>query len=71
MSPTVAMILTPAVGTYAFRLIGPVPPGRVEIPPRVQEVLPAGAVVPLVGLGAAATAVLRAARGRLGVSGGR
>ncbi|MGW0187542.1 AzlD domain-containing protein [Streptomyces sp. NPDC003362] len=50
MNPTVAMILALAVGTYAFRLVGPVLHGRVEIPARVQEVLSAGAVVLLVAL---------------------
>ena len=50
MSPTVAMILTLAVGTYAFRLVGPVLHGRVVIPPRVQELLSAGAIVLLVAL---------------------
>jgi len=50
MSPTVAMILTLAVGTYAFRLVGPVLHGRIAIPPRVQELLSAGAIVLLVAL---------------------
>ncbi|MFC8431468.1 AzlD domain-containing protein [Streptomyces sp. NPDC057253] len=50
MSPTVAMILTLAVGTYAFRLVGPVLHGRVAVPPRVQELLSAGAIVLLVAL---------------------
>jgi branched-subunit amino acid transport protein len=50
MSPTVAMILTLAVGTYAFRLVGPALHGRVDIPPRVQELLSAGAIVLLVAL---------------------
>ncbi|CAM5480745.1 AzlD domain-containing protein [Streptomyces canus] len=50
MSATVAMILALAVGTYAFRLVGPVLHGRVELSPRVQELLGAGAVVLLVAL---------------------
>ncbi|MGW2529738.1 AzlD domain-containing protein [Streptomyces sp. NPDC001595] len=44
------MILALAVGTYAFRLAGPVLHGRVEVPARVQELLSAGAVVLLVAL---------------------
>ncbi|MFE3854614.1 AzlD domain-containing protein [Streptomyces griseorubiginosus] len=39
------MIVTPAVGTYAFRLVGPAPHERGEIPARGQEVRSAGAVV--------------------------
>lgn len=50
MSATVAMILALAVGTYAFRLVGPVLHGRVTLPARVQELLSAGAVVLLVAL---------------------
>ncbi|MFI5680644.1 AzlD domain-containing protein [Streptomyces cellulosae] len=50
MSATVAMILALAVGTYAFRLVGPVLHGRVELPVRVREFLSAGAVVLLVAL---------------------
>ncbi|MCT7350840.1 AzlD domain-containing protein [Streptomyces sp. 15-116A] len=50
MSGTVAVILALAVGTYAFRLVGPVLHGRVELPARVQELLSAGAVVLLVAL---------------------
>ncbi|WP_406124649.1 AzlD domain-containing protein [Streptomyces canus] len=50
MSATVAMILALAVGTYAFRLVGPMLHGRVELPERVQELLGAGAVVLLVAL---------------------
>ncbi|MFD0316618.1 AzlD domain-containing protein [Streptomyces flavalbus] len=50
MSTTVAMILALAVGTYAFRLVGPVLHGRVVLPVRVQELLSAGAVVLLVAL---------------------
>ncbi|MEU0210748.1 AzlD domain-containing protein [Streptomyces canus] len=50
MSATVAMILALAVGTYAFRLVGPALHGRVELPERVQELLGAGAVVLLVAL---------------------
>ncbi|WP_217205805.1 AzlD domain-containing protein [Streptomyces sp. AC550_RSS872] len=50
MSATVAMILTLAVGTYAFRLAGPLLHDRVALPPRVQELLSAGAIVLLVAL---------------------
>ncbi|QOV36374.1 AzlD domain-containing protein [Streptomyces ferrugineus] len=50
MNATVAMILALAVGTYAFRLVGPALHGRVELPARVQEVLSAAAVVLLVAL---------------------
>lgn len=50
MSATVAMMLALAVGTYAFRLVGPVLHGRVELPERVRELLGAGAVVLLVAL---------------------
>ncbi|MCL8015747.1 AzlD domain-containing protein [Streptomyces sp. AS02] len=50
MSATVAMMLALAVGTYAFRLVGPVLHGRVELPARVQELLSAGAIVLLVAL---------------------
>ena len=37
MTATVALILALAVGTYAFRLVGPVLHGRVELPDRLQE----------------------------------
>ncbi|MFI1726039.1 AzlD domain-containing protein [Streptomyces sp. NPDC020489] len=50
MSATVAMILALAVGTYAFRLVGPALHGRVELPARVRELLTAGAVVLLTAL---------------------
>ncbi|MCF3132488.1 AzlD domain-containing protein [Streptomyces olivochromogenes] len=50
MSATAAMILALAVGTYAFRLVGPALHGRVELPARLQELLSAGAVVLLVAL---------------------
>lgn len=50
MSATVAMMLALAVGTYAFRLVGPVLHGRVELSARVQELLSAGAIVLLVAL---------------------
>ncbi|AOR32756.1 branched-chain amino acid transporter [Streptomyces fodineus] len=50
MNATVVMMLVLAVGTYAFRLVGPVLHGRVEIPARVQELTSAGAVVLLVAL---------------------
>ncbi|ANP48773.1 branched-subunit amino acid transport protein [Streptomyces griseochromogenes] len=50
MNATVVMILALAVGTYAFRLVGPLLHGRVTIPARVQELTSAGAVVLLVAL---------------------
>ncbi|MFI1766851.1 AzlD domain-containing protein [Streptomyces sp. NPDC020800] len=50
MNSTVAVILALAVGTYAFRLVGPLLHGRVTIPARVQELASAGAVVLLVAL---------------------
>ncbi|WP_234533823.1 AzlD domain-containing protein [Streptomyces shenzhenensis] len=50
MNATGVMILALALGTYAFRLVGPALHGRVEIPARVQELASAGAVVLLVAL---------------------
>jgi branched chain amino acid efflux pump len=50
MNATVAAVLALAVGTYAFRLVGLVLHGRVQIPARVQELASAGAVVLLVAL---------------------
>ncbi|MEU6070410.1 MULTISPECIES: AzlD domain-containing protein [Streptomyces] len=50
MNATMAAVLALAVGTYAFRLVGPVLHGRVEISARVQELASAGAVVLLVAL---------------------
>ncbi|GAQ55770.1 AzlD domain-containing protein [Streptomyces acidiscabies] len=50
MSPTVVTVLVLALGTYAFRLTGPLLHGRVTLPARVQELLSAGAVVLLVAL---------------------
>lgn len=50
MNATVAVILALAVGTYAFRLVGPALHGRVELPARIQELLSAGAVVLLAAL---------------------
>jgi branched-subunit amino acid transport protein len=50
VNATVAMILAMAVGTYAFRLVGPVLHGRVELPERLQELLSAGAIVLLAAL---------------------
>jgi branched-subunit amino acid transport protein len=50
MSATVAMILALAVGTYAFRLVGPALHGRIKLPGRVQELLSAGAIVLLTAL---------------------
>lgn len=50
MNATLAVILALAVGTYAFRLVGPLLHGRVTVPPRMQELASAGAVVLLVAL---------------------
>ncbi|AZM54773.1 branched-chain amino acid transporter [Streptomyces sp. WAC 01529] len=50
MNATLACVLALAVGTYAFRLAGPVLHGRVELPDRVQELLTTGATVLLVAL---------------------
>ncbi|MFJ9729016.1 AzlD domain-containing protein [Streptomyces sp. NPDC101209] len=50
MNATAGMILALAVGTYAFRLVGPALHGRVELPARVRELLSAGAVVLLTAL---------------------
>ncbi|MFF8195117.1 AzlD domain-containing protein [Streptomyces bobili] len=50
MSASVVVILVLAVGTYAFRLVGPALHGRVELPARVRELLAAGAVVLLAAL---------------------
>lgn len=50
MSAAGAAMLVLAVGTYAFRLTGPVLHGRVEIPIRVRELLAGAAVVLLVAL---------------------
>ncbi|MCX5422810.1 AzlD domain-containing protein [Streptomyces sp. NBC_00078] len=50
MTATVALILALAMGTYAFRLVGPVLHGRVKLPVRLQELMAAGAVVLLVAL---------------------
>ncbi|MEW2283475.1 AzlD domain-containing protein [Streptomyces sp. NPDC047841] len=50
MNTTLVVILALAAGTYAFRLVGPALHGRVTVPPRVQELATAGAVVLLVAL---------------------
>ncbi|WP_037674459.1 AzlD domain-containing protein [Streptomyces griseus] len=50
MTATFVMILALAAGTYAFRLVGPVLHGRVDISPRLQDLLSTGAVVLLVAL---------------------
>jgi branched-subunit amino acid transport protein len=55
MNTVVTVTLALAVGTYAFRLVGPVLHGRVAVPPRVQELASAGAVVLLVALLATGT----------------
>ncbi|MER6532654.1 AzlD domain-containing protein [Streptomyces sp900105755] len=66
MNATVVMILALAVGTYAFRLVGPALHGRVEIPARVRELASAGAVVLLVAL--LATGALTESGGFAGVA---
>ncbi|MGP3948011.1 AzlD domain-containing protein [Streptomyces sp. 7N604] len=58
---TIAAILVLAVGTYAFRLAGPLLHGRVELSARVRQLLSTGAAVLLVAL--AATAALTEAQG--------
>ncbi|MFI6661715.1 AzlD domain-containing protein [Streptomyces sp. NPDC050523] len=50
MNGTVALILALAVGTYAFRLVGPLLHGWVQLPARVRELSSAGAVVLLTAL---------------------
>ncbi|MFE7860668.1 AzlD domain-containing protein [Streptomyces sp. NPDC057403] len=50
MNATAGMILALAVGTYAFRLVGPALHGRVGLPARLRELLSAGAVVLLTAL---------------------
>ncbi|WP_330306555.1 MULTISPECIES: AzlD domain-containing protein [unclassified Streptomyces] len=49
-SAVAAAILALAVGTYAFRLVGPLLHGRIELSVRAQELLSAGAVVLLAAL---------------------
>jgi len=51
MMPFVA-ILALAAGTFAFRVAGPVARHRVELPPRVEQLLSDAAVVLLVALAA-------------------
>jgi branched-subunit amino acid transport protein len=50
VNPQLIAVLALAVGTYVFRLAGPALHGRVELPPRVQELLGAAATVLLVAL---------------------
>ncbi|TLS42001.1 AzlD domain-containing protein [Streptomyces montanus] len=64
MNPAAAAIVALAVGTYAFRLVGPLLHGRVELPGRVQELLSSGALVLLVAL--LATGALMEAQGFAG-----
>ncbi|MFI0967402.1 AzlD domain-containing protein [Streptomyces sp. NPDC021080] len=52
---TLAAVLALAAGTYAFRLVGPLLHGRVELSARVRTLLSAGAVVLLVSLLATGT----------------
>ncbi|MYW68145.1 AzlD domain-containing protein [Streptomyces sp. SID8379] len=64
MSAQLVAVLVLAAGTYAFRLAGPLLHGRVELPPRVQELLTTGATVLLVAL--LATGALMAGHGFAG-----
>ncbi|TVL91506.1 AzlD domain-containing protein [Streptomyces sp. SAJ15] len=61
---TFAAILVLAAGTYAFRLVGPLLHGRVELSARVRDTLATGAVVLLVAL--VATAALTQSQGFAG-----
>ncbi|MCQ4080104.1 AzlD domain-containing protein [Streptomyces sp. RB6PN25] len=61
---TVAALLALALGTYAFRLTGPLLHGRVELSARIQQLLSTGAAVLLVAL--AATSALTGAHGFAG-----
>ncbi|WP_406474666.1 AzlD domain-containing protein [Streptomyces sp. NBC_01615] len=63
-SAVAAAILVLAVGTYAFRLMGPLLHGRIELSVRVQRLLSTGAVVLLVAL--LATGAFTEARGFAG-----
>ncbi|MEU5696535.1 AzlD domain-containing protein [Actinosynnema sp. NPDC020468] len=47
---TLAAVLVLAVGTYAFRLAGPLLRDRLSLPPRVRELLSTSATVLLVAL---------------------
>ena len=61
---TIAAILVLAAGTYAFRLVGPLLHGRVELSPGVRHLLSTGATVLLVTL--LATAALTESHGFAG-----
>ncbi|MET7936394.1 AzlD domain-containing protein [Streptomyces sp. NPDC005322] len=61
---TLTAILLLAVGTYGFRLAGPLLHGRLQPPARVQQLLATGAAVLLVAL--LATAALTQAQGFAG-----
>ncbi|MFC8129003.1 AzlD domain-containing protein [Streptomyces sp. NPDC057302] len=50
MNAYLACVLALAAGTYVFRLAGPLLHGRIELPPRMQELLTVGATVLLVAL---------------------
>lgn len=50
MNGQLAAVVVLAVGTYGFRLAGPLLQGRVDIPERVRELLTTGATVLLVAL---------------------
>ncbi|WRZ91350.1 AzlD domain-containing protein [Streptomyces sp. NBC_01007] len=63
-APALAAVLALAVGTYVFRLTGPLLHGRVELSARVRRLLSAGAVVLLVAL--LATGALTEAHGFAG-----
>ncbi|HET6635707.1 MAG TPA: AzlD domain-containing protein [Streptomyces sp.] len=61
---TLAAIVALAVGTYAFRLVGPLLHGRVQLSARVQHLLTTGAAVLLVTL--VATSALMEGQGFAG-----
>ncbi|MYY10006.1 AzlD domain-containing protein [Streptomyces sp. SID4919] len=50
MSGTLVAVLALGLGTYAFRLVGPVLHGRVELSERTRTLLARGAAVLLVAL---------------------
>lgn len=52
---TLTVVLVVAVGTYAFRVIGPLATGWLEIPERVHEVLVWASIALLAGLVATQT----------------
>jgi branched-subunit amino acid transport protein len=63
---SVLAVLVLAVGTYAFRVVGPLLRKRVELPKRVEELMSTAALVLLVAL--VATAALMDGRQFAGVA---